>query len=525
MSWSETRIMKEAEIDAWLKSAEDMGLLTSQGLAADGLSSIPGADTLLFRESVRQTGRWTLAMLKFGARRVLGIFGADAAGLGFEGTVRKLSSGKGRGVIFAPLGHRNAESLRKLLPYTAPSPLADKDLTFSLGDRLGMAGVGHIRAIKGFEAAPVLAQQSVRELDLTGRSYEDVLDSSTWAVFQEGYERPWGADGDHLKTEDWVRKALKTGFTMITADVSDYIMGEYTLKPAKEVMEDYRNLEESYRKQIEEKFLSLRIELDTGEAIDFSIEDLSRVALIYKEAVEHAGRLYTAGIEERGKGGFDFELSIDETETPTTPQAHAFIALELQRASVEVSSLAPRFVGEFQKGIDYIGDSAAFERSFRTHAALARKFGYRISIHSGSDKFTVFPIVGRLTEGRFHIKTAGTSWLEAVKVIARLEPALYRELHSQALRSFDRAARYYQVTTDLKKVPDPAGLSDQELPGLFENPDARQLIHISYGELLKEPALSKRFFQALEEHIQEYWLALQQHIGRHLKALGVKEGG
>ena len=257
----------------------------------------------------------------------------------------------------------------------------------------------------------------------------------------------------------------------------------------------------------------------------FSRETLARTVLIYGPALEQALRLYRVGIEVKGESAFDFELSVDETETPTTPEALAFIALEAEEMGMKISSLAPRFVGEFQKGIDYIGDIGEFERTFATHAALARKFGYRISVHSGSDKFSAFPTVGRLTEGRFHLKTAGTSWLEAVKVIAIQEPMLYRKLHQAALERFERATSYYLVTTDLGNIPPLSEISDADLPSLFDNPDNRQLIHITYGELLGDRAIGSEVFRALDRHLEVYWLALQRHIRRHLQTLGVEENG
>jgi hypothetical protein len=379
--------------------------------------------------------------------------------------------------------------------------------------------------MSSYRACPVLAQQSVRELDLTGRDYEQVLDASTWAVFQEGYEQPWGADGDHLKSEDWVRTALGLGFTMITADVSDYIKKEYAAKSDDEISDAYEILEGSYRRRIEDTYLSMKVDLDTGETIQFSREVLARTTLIYGQAIEHALRLYLAGVEAKGEGAFDFELSVDETETPTTPEAHLFVALEAKEMGMKIASLAPRFVGEFQKGIDYIGDLEEFERTFATHAAVAKKFGYRISVHSGSDKFSAFPAVGKLTRGRFHIKTAGTNWLEAVKVIAVKEPELYRKLHRAALERFGKATSYYHVTTNLNNVAPLAEVSDADLPGLFDNPDSRQLIHITYGELLRDEDIGIEFFTALHKHIEEYWQALDVHIGRHLEILGVKKSG
>jgi hypothetical protein len=512
-------------IESWLERARAAGVVGENGLNFRGAASVQSRE-LLYPASVKRSGGATYALLRISEIRpeagppvtwgkALGLFGPTAAAGGtFEG--QRLS-----GALIGPLSHANAEALRRELPFTAPSPLADRDVSFGLGDRLGLAGPGHIRTVRRFRASPVLAQQSVRELELTGRSYEEVLDASTWAVFQEGYEEPWGADGDHLKTEEWVRRALGIGFTMITADVSDYIRGEHAAAGEQELHRAYAALPEQYRRRIEEAYFSWSLQLDTGVKIRFSREDLQRVALVYREAIEHAGRLYRAGVEVRGEGGFDFELSVDETATPTTPEAHAFVAMEARAAGVRISSLAPRFGGEFQKGIDYIGELAELERTFAVHAALARALGYRISVHSGSDKFSAFPIVGRLTRGRFHIKTAGTNWLEAVQVIARREPALYRRLHAAALERFPAARKYYHVSTNLGNVPPLEKLKDSELPGLFENPDARQLIHITYGELLRDPGVGEAFFAALGRHLEEYWAALEAHIGRHFQTLGV----
>jgi hypothetical protein len=514
-------------IKSWIRSARAAGIIGARGFV-EAEAAGPKAAELLYPQSVKRKGDAVFALLKlpgvsrnapaFAWDRALGVFGAGAVD-GFEGEPVELE-GAGS-ALFADLTHPNAVALRKTLPYTAPSPLADQEITFGLGDRLGVAGPGHLRSIRGYAACPVLAQQSVREVELTARDYEQVLDASTWAVFQEGYERPWAADGDHLKTEEWVRTTLNIGFTRITADVSDYISHEYATAGVAEVIAAYGQLEDGYRGRVEKSYMALDIHLDTGQRVSFSREVLARTVLIYRRAIEYALRLYRAGVEVKGEAEFDFELSVDETETPTTPEAHVFVALEARELGMKIGSLAPRFVGEFQKGIDYIGDLREFERTFSVHAALARHFGHRISVHSGSDKFSVFPAVGRLSRGRYHIKTAGTFWLEAMKILAAREPGLYRRLHEAALERFDKATRYYVVTTNLGNVPPLDSLQDRELPSLFDNPDARQLIHISYGELLRDRELGSAFFEALHRHIEHYWAGVAEHTERHLKSLGV----
>src|SRR5690606_12602301 len=110
--------------------------------------------------------------------------------------------------------------------YTKPRAFGTKIATIGLGDRLGLASPGHIKTIAGRNIRPILAQQSIRELNLTNRTYEDVLDAAAFAVFQEGYKDGWGADGDHLKTTADIEYALGLGFSMLTLDASEHIDNE-----------------------------------------------------------------------------------------------------------------------------------------------------------------------------------------------------------------------------------------------------------------------------------------------------------
>ena len=126
-----------------------------------------------------------------------------APGLGFEG--EEIEAGCEKcGIkkwILAPLTHANAEKMRALYPFTAPSRVLDRDKTMGVGDRLGIATDGHLRVFKQYsEITPILSQQSIRELNLTNRTFADVIDSASFAVFRCGYTGGWGADGDHVKT-------------------------------------------------------------------------------------------------------------------------------------------------------------------------------------------------------------------------------------------------------------------------------------------------------------------------------------
>jgi hypothetical protein len=197
--------------------------------------------------------------------------------------------------------------------------------------------------------------------------------------------------------------------------------------------------------------------------------------------------------------------------------------MELEYNRVEVTSLAPRFIGEFQKGIDYLGDISEFEAQLKQHASIADHFGYKLSIHSGSDKFSVFPLIGQYTEGRLHIKTSGTNWLEAVGVAAEKNPALYRRIHKKALEHFEEAKQHYYVSGDPNKVEDPNSRSDEGLADYLIDDNSRQLLHITYGYVLDDPELSTELYHTLEQNEEHYYKRLIIHIGRHLALTGLSE--
>lgn len=425
----------------------------------------------------------------------------------------------GMSCVAAQLTHANAEVLRRLFPFTAPIRVLENDQTIGVGDRLGIATIGHIRVFQIYDAYPVFAQQSIRELHLTRRTYEDVLDAVTFAVYREGYKKGFGADGDHLKKPEEVEMALRLGYTMITLDCSEHMHPEIESMDEREIASRYIRQQE-----LEKKYLGKTFDVGEGITITFDADSLRRIVMVYSDVIAFATSMYQKFFAD-GTYDADFEISIDETTTPTTPLQHFFIAKELRDRGVRFATLAPRFCGEFQKGIDYIGDLEEFERQLSIHAVISRYFGYKLSLHSGSDKFSVFPIFGRLTRGRFHVKTAGTSWLEAMKLVAMVDPQLYRQIHKFALSKFDEVTKYYRVSTDIRRIPDVDSLSDKELVKLFEHNDARQLIHITYGPILSMQdangsyLFKDRLYQLWKEYEKQYADLLFGHIGRHVEQL------
>ena len=123
----------------------------------------------------------------------------------------------------------------------------------------------------------------------------------------------------------------------------------------------------------------------------------------------------------------EVEFAVDETDHPTKPAEHVVVVSELKRLGMEFISFAPRFVGRFEKGVEHIGDIDELRRDFEIHAEIARALGpYKLSLHSGSDKYFMYPLIAEATKGMVHLKTAGTSWAEALRVIANNDPDLMR---------------------------------------------------------------------------------------------------
>ncbi len=426
------------------------------------------------------------------------------------------------------LDWQNTQILMELFPFTRPKTLKEFPITFGAGDRLGLATPGHIRAIRPFSVRAVLAQQSVRENSQTGRDFKKVVQDAAWAVIQERYESGYGADGDHLKSLQEVREALDAGASMITLDLSEKLSPESFWIPKEEIEKRFEmEIEEEDRKVLLHLFLDKEFSFEgsDGFSIQFTEEEVKRNALLFHKGIDFSEEIYEFLLKEIGrKPLIDFEISIDETPFPTSLTNHLFLILTLLHRGVRIDSLALRFIGDFQKGIDYRGEIRDFRKHFSQHRLIARSYGdYKLSIHSGSDKFSIFPHLGELAHGRLHLKTAGTSWLEAVRLISLVNPSLFREMLQIAFTKFEEASTLYHVTADPKKIPKPEPIADRDLSQLLDQEDARQLLHITYGFLLKSP-LKDRIFKTLTEHEEDYWSLLQRHIEKHLNALGLKRG-
>jgi len=463
--------------------------------------------------SINQVGQMWVFIVNKGLKDVIVAVGEGSSQ--FKGSSFNVD---GVSCVEADLIHENGELLRKLFPFTKPIPVLNKMRSFGLGDRLGIAGPGHIKVFKKYDAYPVFVQQSIRELNLTHRTYEEVLDSATFYVYRDGYKDGFGADGDHLKKPEEIEYALRLGFTMITLDCSDYIRNDVSF-----LSDDAIDKTCIIDEVTKSTYLNKVFHVGTSE-IKFEEKDLKRCILIYGKAIDYAVSIYDKYFSDPNHK-VNFEISIDETATPTSPAQHYFVANELSLRGVHLDTMAPRFIGEFQKGVDYVGDIKEFEKELMIHADIARHFGYKLSIHSGSDKFSIFELIGKHTRGHFHVKTAGTNWLEAMRLVAIYDAKLYREIHKYALSMFSEAKKFYHVTTDLNKIADIDTLKDSDLVHLFSQNDARQLIHITYGYILNAKdsndnyLFKDKLYTLWREKAEAYAELLEKHIGKHLDLL------
>ena len=187
--------------------------------------------------------------------------------------------------------------------------------------------------------------------------------------------------------------------------------------------------------------------------------------------------------------------------------------VELVRQGVRFTSLAPRFIGRFEKGVDYIGDLAALDAELGRHAAVTAHFGtYKLSLHSGSDKFSVYPLMVKHWGRRLHVKTAGTSYLEALRTLAVTSPSLFERIWSLGLERYDTDRATYHVSADPALVP-----ADLLLPALLDDFHAREILHVTFGSALT--AFGAEIKAEFVKNAAAYNLNLQKHFGKHLDLL------
>ena len=407
--------------------------------------------------------------------------------------------------------------------------------SFGFGDRTGLATPGHVAAMLKFGEGikPIFPQQSIREMARTARTPRQVMDDALRGMVKAGWTGHTGADADHLKTNEDVDVTAAIGFTFFTIDPSGFVDAHADDYDEKSLRARFAMVEHEVTWPREYHFK--RIELTTGATVTLDEQSCLRAAVKYGRAIKHAVNLasHIAKVNDVLGQDHEIELSVDETEQPTSLAEHYIIADQCLRGGMRLVSLAPRFLGDFEKGVDFKGDIQALEKSLHDHAAIAEMLGpYKLSLHSGSDKISMYPALARATKGRFHVKTAGTSYLEALRVVCRHEPALFRRIVEFARAHYDKDKATYHVSATRAGTP-PAGdvPDDKELERLYlecweDVPQGRgftapgrQILHCTFGSVLTNPDFGSEVRQVLEAYPQTYAEVLTDHFGRHLQAL------
>lgn len=498
--------------------SQSLGLRTGMAVYADSL--VTAEDRLYF-------------LGKRGDELVAGCLSRETAEPVLAGQTHDLTleDGSRCRLLTGPANGPQAARLRRLLPFLSPAPcgLAKSAGT---GDRLGLATPGHIQAFRSVagmavgETAespifPILAQQSIRENDRTGRTPQEVIDDAMWGVLQCGWTGGYGADADHLKTTADIDLCQGAGYTFFTIDPGDRVDDEANTAGMDGVREKADALDweilDSSPSDLVSRLAGRKVDLETGVQA-LSEEDVLRAAAKYGIALAHTVRMsrHLAGL--CGDAPYDLEMSVDETNTITSLTEHIYLAHEMRRLQVPCVSVAPRYAGMFEKGVDYIGDLDEFSRTFAEHVAVSRLYGpYKLSLHSGSDKFSIYRIATEIAGNLIHLKTAGTSYLEAVRTVGHLEPDLFRSIMDFAMDRYESDRQAYHVSARRSAVPAYADMPDGALTDLLEDFHARQVLHVTFGSVLNHDELFPALMSALRHGEETYRDILQTHFEKHLK--------
>ncbi len=370
--------------------------------------------------------------------------------------------------------------------------------SFGIGDRFSHEGAAQLTALVqaseeyGIDFVPVW-NKSNREHQIVGSNPADTRKEADSAVSALAYDKPYFVDADHINMGNVDKFTDASDF--FTIDVADYIS-----KPASS------ECVESFVKT-NSKYIGKLAIPGIDKTFDITEAFLRQMADRYLFAVTEAGRIYRHIASAKGADNFVTEVSMDEVNSPQTPIELFFILSALAIEGVPAQTIAPKFTGRFNKGVDYVGDVKAFATEFEEDLLVidfaVREFGLpdnlKLSIHSGSDKFSIYPIMGGLIrkyDKGIHIKTAGTTWLEEVIGLALADNealALAKRIAVNALGRIEELCAPYATVIDIKSenLPDSQTIEswngstfartlrhNQQDP--LYNPDFRQLIHVSY---------------------------------------------
>ncbi len=368
--------------------------------------------------------------------------------------------------------------------------------SFGLGDRFGHQGAAQLKAIieasgHGYEITPVW-NKSNREHVTIGTEPSDVRNEADTVTREAGYKGDYFVDADHINLDNVDRFISSSDF--FTIDVASYIGKKATDEDIELFMEMVSSYDEITIPGID-------------NILKISNEQKRKIAEKYLFAAKKAREIFSRIEAEKGSGNFITEVSMDEVPDPQSPTELFFILKMLAQEKIPLQTIAPRFSGRFNKGVDYVGNKADFAIEFETDLMVIsfaiKEFGLpvnlKMSIHSGSDKFSIYPSIGEIIRKHgkgVHIKTAGTTWLEEIIGLAASggEGLIFvKEIYAQALMKSDELCAPYADVIDIRteKLPSAAEISGwtpeklssslrhvQDCPDY--NQDMRQLMHVAY---------------------------------------------
>lgn len=406
--------------------------------------------------------------------------------------------------------------------------------TFGVGDRFAHQAAAQLKAFvklseDGVDVTPVW-NKSNREHSFVGSVPQSVFDAAELAVKEMGWEKSWHVDADHIQLA--TVEPFLTCSDFFTIDVADSI-GKAA---SAEQIEAFVSKHPELIGKLELEGLSAPIEI--------TAEELRAVAEKYLLAVKEAGEIYRHIAASKGEDTLITEVSMDETDQPQTPPELLIILAAIAEEQIPVQTIAPKFTGRFNKGVDYVGDLEQFEKEFNDDVAViahaVKEYGLpatlKLSVHSGSDKFSLYPIIRRCLErtgAGLHLKTAGTTWLEEIIGLAEAGGdglALAKEIYAYALEHVDEFCAPYASVIDIDRSKLPAAdiVNAWEGPQLANairhdqshdefNAHMRQLLHVSFKVAAKH---GERYTDLLKANAEIVGGEVTKNIyERHLRPL------
>lgn len=401
--------------------------------------------------------------------------------------------------------------------------------SIGVGDRFAHQAKAQLRACvmaaeQGVDVIPVW-NKSNREHTIIGSEPGSVRVAADAAVKELGWKKPYHLDADHIRLETVDRFLAACDF--YTIDVADSIGLPAEPRTVKAFADRHGNI---------------------GE-LGIQRADVERIAGKYLKAVQDAGAIYRKIEAAKGVGNFITEVSMDETDSPQTPPELLLILAMLADEGVPVQTIAPKFTGRFNKGVDYVGDLVQFDKEFRQDleviALAIRKFGLpanlKLSVHSGSDKFSLYPIMAkaiREANAGLHLKTAGTTWLEEVIGLAEAGGdglALAKQIYAKALKKKNELCAPYASVIDIdsSKLPNESAVqswsSEEFIAALRHEPanprfnsSLRQLVHVGFKVAAQMGDEYLRMLESCEASISRN--VTGNLFDRHLKPLFLRKG-